>query len=470
MATKFYAVRKGKVPGIYTTWPETQEQTQGFSGAEYKSFKTKDEAEDYLGVNKKETTSIQNISTDEQVFAYVDGSFEKSKPDVYGSGIVLLDNEDNVLEKLSIPGNDPEYAESNNIAGEICATLAAITYAVDNGYKQITIYHDYQGIKSWAVGDWKANKPISKDYVQQYNVFKEMINIIFVKVAAHTGVQYNELADHLAKNAISSGPSKTENQDGSVSIRNIDKDEFDFTIGVIAESLGDKLKVTTTNSDNCEFHRYRYLDDHVTVNYYFTKGTIQIQGNHTFLYHHLMSFFIQLLPDSEEVIETMNEIQDDRVSIESVESTFSKLLPNYKFEDQKLDNSLHQAIQNYESSLFQYDYTYLVMPILRALEYYLHKTLKKANLTTVRSNGSNNFSYFEGKNPCTVQIGHRNKFSSNVEINYVEKLYNFYHIRRHSYFHWDEDSTDTAVIEDINVARDIIDNACQIINEYYTIY
>lgn len=26
-----------------------------------------------------------------------------------------------------------------------------------------------------------------------------MINIIFVKVAAHTGVQYNELADQLAK-------------------------------------------------------------------------------------------------------------------------------------------------------------------------------------------------------------------------------------------------------------------------------
>ena len=470
MATKFYAVRKGKVPGIYTTWPETQEQTQGFSGAEYKSFKTKDEAEDYLGVNKKETTSIQNISTDEQVFAYVDGSFEKSKPDLYGSGIVLLDNEDNVLEKLSIPGNDPEYAESNNIAGEICATLAAITYAVNNGYKQITIYHDYQGIKFWAVGDWKANKPISKDYVQQYNVYKEMINIIFVKVAAHTGVQYNELADQLAKNAISSGPSKTDNQDGSVSIRSIEKDEFEITTGIIAESLGDKLKVTVTSGDNCQFLRYRYLEDHVSVNYYFTKGTIQIQGNHSYLFHHLMSYFIQLLPDSEEVIVTMNEIQDDRVSFESVESTFVKLLPNYNFENQKLDNSLHQAIQNYETSLSQYDYTYLVMPVLRALEYYLHKTLGKAELQTVDKRDRNFFAYFQGKNPRKLQKGHRKKFSSSAEISYVEKLYDFYALRRHSYSHWDEDSDDTAVIENINDARDIISEACQIINEYYTIY
>lgn len=153
--------------------------------------------------------------------------------------------------------------------------------------------------------------------------------------------------------------------------------------------------MTVTSGDNCQLLRYRYLEDHVSVNYYFTKGTIQIQGNHSYLFHHLMSYFIQLLPDSEEVIVTMNEIQDDRVSVESVESTFVKLLPNYKFENQKLDNSLHQAIQNYETSLSQYDYTYLVMPVLRALEYYLHKTLGKAELQTVDERGSN-FCIFSG--------------------------------------------------------------------------
>ena len=71
-----------------------------------------------------------------------------------------------------------------------------------------------------------------------------------------------------------------------------------------------------------------------------------------------------------------------------------------------------------------------------------------------------------------IQDNCRNNFkgSGKFEISYVEKLYDFYALRRHSYSHWDEDSDDTAVIENINDARDIISEACQIINEYYTIY
>ena len=39
MAGKIYAVRKGRKTGIFQTWDETKEQVDGFSGAEYKSFK-----------------------------------------------------------------------------------------------------------------------------------------------------------------------------------------------------------------------------------------------------------------------------------------------------------------------------------------------------------------------------------------------------------------------------------------------
>ena len=31
---KFYAVRVGKVPGVYQTWSQAKEQVEGFSGAE----------------------------------------------------------------------------------------------------------------------------------------------------------------------------------------------------------------------------------------------------------------------------------------------------------------------------------------------------------------------------------------------------------------------------------------------------
>ena len=49
MATKkkFYAVKKGYQTGIFTTWAECQKQTQGFKGALFKSFPTKEEAQNF---------------------------------------------------------------------------------------------------------------------------------------------------------------------------------------------------------------------------------------------------------------------------------------------------------------------------------------------------------------------------------------------------------------------------------------
>ena len=46
---KFYVVKKGKTPGIYSTWDECKSQVEGVSGAQYKGFATQQEAFDYAG-------------------------------------------------------------------------------------------------------------------------------------------------------------------------------------------------------------------------------------------------------------------------------------------------------------------------------------------------------------------------------------------------------------------------------------
>lgn len=53
MASKYYAVRRGKKTGIFTSWPECQRQVSGYPGAEFKSFKTQTEANEWL--NNKTT-------------------------------------------------------------------------------------------------------------------------------------------------------------------------------------------------------------------------------------------------------------------------------------------------------------------------------------------------------------------------------------------------------------------------------
>ena len=193
---KFYAVKKGKKTGIFSTWDECKEQVTGFKGAVYKSFKTLSEAEAFLEKNEEK---IENIEEVDGVYAYIDGSFDRVSG-IYGSGVVIVDGDEKYEYKHA--GNREDYAQLHNVAGELEAAKFVMWYAVDKKIKEITLFYDYQGIEAWAVGDWKANLPYTQDYVKFYNKVKSAVKVNFVKVKAHTGIELNEVVDKLAKEAI----------------------------------------------------------------------------------------------------------------------------------------------------------------------------------------------------------------------------------------------------------------------------
>ncbi|KAL4274498.1 uncharacterized protein LOC107622074 [Arachis ipaensis] len=47
---RLYAVRKGRIPGIYTNWEDCKKQVNGFPDAEFKGFRLLRDAEHWLGV------------------------------------------------------------------------------------------------------------------------------------------------------------------------------------------------------------------------------------------------------------------------------------------------------------------------------------------------------------------------------------------------------------------------------------
>ena len=47
--SKYYAVKNGFVPGIYTTWEECEAQVKGYKGARYKSFSNEEDARCFIG-------------------------------------------------------------------------------------------------------------------------------------------------------------------------------------------------------------------------------------------------------------------------------------------------------------------------------------------------------------------------------------------------------------------------------------
>lgn len=194
MPKKFYAVKVGRTPGIYETWAECQKQISGFSGAVYKSFASREEAQSFVsGADQTQTIA------ETQAVAYVDGSYDKTTG-AFSYGMVLFcDGQELHFSKKY---NDSALAEMHNVAGEIKGAEAAMQYCLDHDIESIAIYHDYEGIAKWCNGDWQAKKPGTIAYAEFYRKASAKVRIQFVKVRGHSGDTYNDMADQLAKSAL----------------------------------------------------------------------------------------------------------------------------------------------------------------------------------------------------------------------------------------------------------------------------
>ena len=236
MAKKYYAVRQGRVPDVYTTWADCEKQVKGFGGAIYKSFPTEAEARafvknsglslsDYMSANKSESKSSQGVKStsigsksrgsssraqskvsasvvkpdfteSNHVVAYIDGSYNKGTNTVGAGGVIFLNGN---RETFSFPSTDERYTSFWNVAGELLAAMYVMKYAVDRGIPECSLYYDYMGIEMWATKGWKRNNALTQQYAAFYDSIKDRVRVHFHKVAAHTGDTYNEMADALAK-------------------------------------------------------------------------------------------------------------------------------------------------------------------------------------------------------------------------------------------------------------------------------
>lgn len=204
---KIYAVKKGRVTGIFTSWDECRDAVEEYPGAEYKSFFTEEDANAYLlGIEKGEmnilSEKMEECLTD-QIIAYVDGSFDE-KIGRYAFGCVMIMPNGEIVRE-SGNGDNPDSLALRNVTGEMLGAMYAVKWSEKNGYSGIKICYDYLGIEKWALGEWKAKNALTQKYAEFMRENSKKLNISFQKIAAHTGNKYNEEADKLAKVALTEG-------------------------------------------------------------------------------------------------------------------------------------------------------------------------------------------------------------------------------------------------------------------------
>nr|WP_092067893.1 ribonuclease H family protein [Dendrosporobacter quercicolus]NSL46832.1 viroplasmin family protein [Dendrosporobacter quercicolus DSM 1736]SDL65577.1 ribonuclease HI [Dendrosporobacter quercicolus] len=195
---KFYGVKVGRAKGIYQTWAECRAQVHGYPGALYKGFATEREALSYIDDDHQAATVQKPAAAGmppgvgKYYDIYVDGSYANQR---YSWAFAVYDGA-RLIHTASGLGQDVAAAAIHNVAGELEAAMQAMKWSEGQAVDFVILHHDYIGISEWATGRWKTNNQFTKAYADFAANYLSRVK--FNKVAGHSGVEGNELADKLA--------------------------------------------------------------------------------------------------------------------------------------------------------------------------------------------------------------------------------------------------------------------------------
>jgi len=145
---KFYVVWKGRKPGIYTSWTECEAQVNGFTGAEYKAFPTREMAENAFR-NKYEDFKGKSGTNQRWLFAPIKPILPSICVDAACSGSpgpleyrgVLTESGEQIFHAGPFP-------DGTNNVGEFLAIILAMDWLITKNL-HMPIYSDSASAIAW---------------------------------------------------------------------------------------------------------------------------------------------------------------------------------------------------------------------------------------------------------------------------------------------------------------------------------
>lgn len=226
---KFYAVKKGRVTGLFTTWADCKAQVDGFPGAVFKSFPTEQEAAAWLsgaagplslfpedtGTGKqrkqakpapraKTAPPVDKHETTAEYIVYTDGSCLRNPGGPGGYAAVIVSMQDGEVREIS--GGEPSTTNNRmelRAGVESLSSLppgATVDFFTDSQYLKNAFTKNW--LRNWkrngwitATGDPVKNQDLWRGLDEAFSLRK--VNFHWVK--GHAGNRWNERCDTLAR-------------------------------------------------------------------------------------------------------------------------------------------------------------------------------------------------------------------------------------------------------------------------------
>ena len=148
---KFYVVWEGHQPGVYDNWDAAKKQVDGYTGAKYKSYESKTEADKVFKEKPEKHIYAQKVVEIKPTKLFsvgkpildslvVDAAWSTATGDMEYQGIYL-----GTKEKLFLQG---PFKDGTNNIGEYLAIVHALSF-LKKQEKKIPVYSDSRTAISW---------------------------------------------------------------------------------------------------------------------------------------------------------------------------------------------------------------------------------------------------------------------------------------------------------------------------------
>ena len=278
MAT-YYAVHKGRQPGIYSSWGECKKQVDKFVDPIFKKFSSKDEAQLFLkngfGENKKPRKIVRKENDDKKNEAIIEKELNE---DIQAAKLIIYTDGSHIKSKTNSKAGYGIYIPSKNIKvsapllnqkltnnrAELTAIIESIKYLDDTELEdKICIFTDSQYSKYIFDGTgerYEKNNYKDKDGkdVPNIDLIKKMLeikrkyNIVLLKVRAHTDKKdEHSIANSIADKLANEGAFANSNNNNTLMFNELfEIDSLDLTNHKMMNEIHTNLNKTIIKDNN----------------------------------------------------------------------------------------------------------------------------------------------------------------------------------------------------------------------------